>query len=351
MNRRKALIVDNDPVVSKFMTRVLEKRGYHVRAARDGLSALEILKEFVPDVAFVDLVMPNINGEKLCQIIRQNPKLNDLYLVIVSAIVAEQEIDLAGLGANLCIFKSSIDRLQKHIIAALDRLDTHGAVSLMKETPEFVGLEHIRPRHAMRELLCIKKHFEVILGGMFEGILEIESDGRIVYANPSAVSLIGTPEEGLLGTDIHALFGTDDRRTVEKLLKNSTPHTLDASSENSVILNGRHVLLNVLPIEDDHHKSTVIVLYDITERIRAEAQRKRMEMLEFTNDLTLRLMDELRNPLVAVGGFAARISNGDCPAGKLKEYTQLIFDESRRLDNVLEKVVGHLKNAAEQAHI
>ncbi len=98
---------------------------------------------------------------------------------------------------------------------------------------------------------------------------------------------------------------------------------------------------------------------EIEERERAEKARretegrlyqkqKRIEMFEFTNALSLKLMDELRNPLVAVGGFAARISSGDYPEDKLREYTGVIFKESKRLDNVLEEVVTHLKATAEQ---
>ena len=104
----------------------------------------------------------------------------------------------------------------------------------------------------------------------------------------------------------------------------------------------------ILVVDDEDHESVIIILSDVTERKRLEAQRKRMEMLEFTNDLALKLMDELRNPLVAVGGFAARLSSGDYRGDKLKEYTGVIFEESKRLDNALEKLVVHLKAAAEQ---
>ena len=57
---KKILVVDNHRVIREFMTNFLEKKGYHVITAEDGLTALETLKTYVPDVMFVDLIMPNI---------------------------------------------------------------------------------------------------------------------------------------------------------------------------------------------------------------------------------------------------------------------------------------------------
>ena len=57
------------------------------------LMRLDILKTETPEIIFTDLIMPNIDGEKLCRIIRKIPRLKDIYLVVFSAIAAEQEID------------------------------------------------------------------------------------------------------------------------------------------------------------------------------------------------------------------------------------------------------------------
>ena len=100
-------------------------------------------------------------------------------------------------------------------------------------------------------------------------------------------------------------------------------------------------------------------IMDITKRRQAEEglresekllyqEERRIELLRFANDVALKLMHELRNPLVTIGGFSRRISTRDCSEEKLKEYAGIIFKESTRLDNVLNKVLAHLKTAAEQ---
>ena len=63
----------------KFMTKKLTAAGHEVVAAEDGLYALDILKQFRPDIMFIDLVMPNISGDKLCQIIRNRPEFNNCF--------------------------------------------------------------------------------------------------------------------------------------------------------------------------------------------------------------------------------------------------------------------------------
>ncbi len=81
---------------------------------------------------------------------------------------------------------------------------------------------------------------------------------------------------------------------------------------------------------------------------RLREDQKRMEILKFANDVALKLMDELRNPLVTIGGFSRRISSGDYPEVKLKEYGNIIFEQSKRLDSALNDALLHLKTTAGQ---
>jgi CheY-like chemotaxis protein len=89
MKKNQVLVVDNHPVILKMMTKLLETKGYQVLTAEDGLSALSILKTQIPNVIFIDLIMPNISGEKLCRIIRTMPDFDDTYIIILLAILGQ----------------------------------------------------------------------------------------------------------------------------------------------------------------------------------------------------------------------------------------------------------------------
>jgi len=66
------------------------------------------------------------------------------------------------------------------------------------------------------------------------------------------------------------------------------------------------------------------------------------------NDLALKLMDELRNPLTAIGGFARRITKQDCTSEKLSEYSDIILEQSQKLDAALNRALNYLRSTSEK---
>jgi len=281
--KKKILVVDNHPVILKFMTNLLEKRGHQVITAEDGLSALGILKTYIPDIIFVDLVMPNIGGEKLCKIIRSRPTLKDAYLIILSAVAVEEKMDLTRLGANAYIAKGPLNTMAQHILDTINQ----SCLEVSANFPEkILGLEGINEREITRELLSFKRHSEIILNNMSEGIVELNLEGRIIYANPMAISLTSILEEKLLASKFVDLFDGAFRERVKDMLNvlGDTPKAIIADSP--LILNNRQVSLNVLPVKEKENKSIVLILNDITERKQAE---KKVE--EYSKDLE-RMVEE-----------------------------------------------------------
>ena len=197
------------------------------------------------------------------------------------------------------------------------------------------------------------------------GIVATGLDYRIHYFNPGAEKILGYSAKEVIGRnarEIHLEENIEISR-FDKVIESIPKDKKHAFSFERDRKDGkRSIRARVSGIWDkeDALVGFVFMLRDITERKQAEeaqreserqlySEQKRLEMLELANNMALKLMDELRNPLTAVGGYAARISDGAYPEDKLKQYTGLIFEESKRLDTALEEAVAHLKAAVEKA--
>jgi len=273
----KIFAVDNDELILDFMNDTLAKEGHEVITAQDGLSALDLLKGFTPDIIFIDLVMPNIGGKKLCEIIRRMEKLKDTYVVILSAIAAEEEANIEETGANACIAKKPFAEMAQDIHLVLDQARLPPSQRVFTDYAEISSMS---ARGISKELLSVKRHFEITLERMSEGILEITLEGRIIYTNPAALLLIDMPEEALLGSDFVEVFSEHDHNRIRALLNTMEDKPKTITDESPVNLCGHLVTLDMLPIDGDA-SSTIVIVNDITERKESEkALRKAHDELE-----------------------------------------------------------------------
>src|SRR5258708_15836866 len=67
---RRILVVDDEPQITRVLRTSLSSQGYDIRVANDGETALEIMKDWAPDLVITDLAMPNMDGLELCRRLR-----------------------------------------------------------------------------------------------------------------------------------------------------------------------------------------------------------------------------------------------------------------------------------------
>jgi excisionase family DNA binding protein len=100
--KRKILVVDDDPEIVELFVDVLERDGrFEVRTASTGYDAGIATQEFMPDLIILDYMLPDVNGNVVCQTIRKNPNFEHIKIIIVSGVVNQEEInDLLKAGAD-----------------------------------------------------------------------------------------------------------------------------------------------------------------------------------------------------------------------------------------------------------
>jgi chemosensory pili system protein ChpA (sensor histidine kinase/response regulator) len=99
--RALALVVDDSITVRRVTQRLLERHGLRVLTAKDGVDALAILQEHIPDVVLMDIEMPRMDGYELATRMRGDVRLKNIPIVIITSRVGEKHRAYAfGIGVN-----------------------------------------------------------------------------------------------------------------------------------------------------------------------------------------------------------------------------------------------------------
>jgi DNA-binding response OmpR family regulator len=89
------LIADDDPDILMLISLTLERDGYDVMVARDGLTAFEAAVERLPHLVVLDMMMPGIDGCEVARRLRANDSTKDVPIVIVTAFAEESQAAMA----------------------------------------------------------------------------------------------------------------------------------------------------------------------------------------------------------------------------------------------------------------
>jgi excisionase family DNA binding protein len=92
--KKKVLLVDDDAEIVELMVDVLVRDGrFEVRTASSGYDAGILTQQFSPDIIILDYMLPDVNGNVVCQTIRRNAGFEHIKIIIVSGVINQSEID------------------------------------------------------------------------------------------------------------------------------------------------------------------------------------------------------------------------------------------------------------------
>ena len=85
-DKKKILLVDDDPDFVEAVQVVVEEGGFEVAVAYDGQEGLEKMAEFKPDLIILDVMMPVMNGHQACAKIKEDPATSSIPIILLTAV-------------------------------------------------------------------------------------------------------------------------------------------------------------------------------------------------------------------------------------------------------------------------
>jgi DNA-binding response OmpR family regulator len=102
--RQIILLVEDDRSIRRYLEVILQKAGYMVITAGDGLEAMKVAMTTHVDAVVTDAIMPHINGHELCRFLKSQPTLSSLPVILLSGLENVQT-NMTDNGANVYMAK------------------------------------------------------------------------------------------------------------------------------------------------------------------------------------------------------------------------------------------------------
>lgn len=162
MTARHILVVDDEPQITRVLRTSLVSQGYDIRVANDGATALDIVKDWTPDLVITDLSMPEMDGLELCRRLRVKSQVP----IIVLSVKGEERTKVQALdaGADDYVTKPfGMTELLARVRANLRRFPTQDATAGVIDAGDFrVDLDAHAVTMNGREVHLTPKEFELI---------------------------------------------------------------------------------------------------------------------------------------------------------------------------------------------
>lgn len=268
---QRVVIIDNDKLSVEALANVLTREGYIVHKAYDGVQGLAAIRSYAPGVVLLDLFMPEIDGRRLCHYLKTEEEFADIKVIVLSPLTLDGTLQFMGVGADAYVAKGYIMDVADNVARTLRLLSSTSGPPSQEDLA--LGFEGRAPRVVVAELLEERKHYEQILHSVGDGILEVNNEDVVTYANPAAIAIIKKPELKIVGNNVVDVLGKRyDGQFQELLLR--LKHSSTGTNQQTVITYLEKTLeLNLSNIvsAEKGERGTLLILQDVTyltEKIR-----------------------------------------------------------------------------------
>ncbi|MDD3268488.1 MAG: ATP-binding protein [Syntrophomonadaceae bacterium] len=348
-------IVNEDGLVlgdSQFDPKTMDRHNNRpeIYQALQGKTGIELRLSDTAKVQMLYVAVPFTAGDikGAVRIAKPLTQVEELYRqVLLIVLLAIFLIGLVALALSIAIAKRVTRPLQDLTAGVQDMTQGNLKRRINYQSEDEVGILANAVNHmaqsldnSINEMSEVNSRLEALLGNTVNGILMVDHEGRVNYANPVAFTLLSLKDNYLGRKHVeiignYELLGIIDkvRAELNPVRRNIILHTLGE----------KVVEVNVLPLSNNRVSGGVlVVLNDISEITRLEEVRK---------DFVANVSHELKTPVATISGFAETLMNeGDLGAEHVKEFSIIIYEESQRLSRIINRLLelSRLESAHQQ---
>ncbi len=326
----KILIADDSEILNNMLKDVFEENGFEVVQAFNGIECKSVFLQHQPDVAFVDVQMPKIDGIEVLRYIKERSP-RTIVVMMTGSGNEETAVKAMKLGADEYLSKPFPT---VEVVALATRLleDRHAGELNVKQNN--------KTRRSERHLA----HLTTIIN---EALITTDPAGRIQFVNNAVSNLWGYSAEELQGKDIHFLIRGEGNTLLYRDLVKDSIH--DGKIEGEFHFRRKdkgsfpgYLSTSVIK-ESGRITGIVIVVADLTRLYEVERRLKQTEKLASLGKVVEGIAHEVRNCLTSLGGFALRlqrITSGDPLCGK---YTGIMLNDVSRLEQMVKDIEDYVR--------
>lgn len=189
-------------------------------------------------------------------------------------------------------------------------------------------------------------HTEQILENMSDGVATVDSTGRVVFSNSNAQSMLGMPDEPLVGASFWDIAPPCARDALHEVLRRRRQESVEVNLGES----RTPVMITILPLaaHEGRLRGANVILHDLTEHRRLTEALRQAERLEATSATVASIAHEIRNPLAAIRGSAQELKKALDLSGADRGLMDLVVNESDRLNRIITDFLNFSRNPKPQ---
>jgi signal transduction histidine kinase len=305
------LACEDEERIVELLRALTEPLGVDLVAARDGATALAHLAARRPALMTLDLVLPNLDGFGVLERIRQRRELDDMPILVISAIADAATVKRAyALGV--------VDFVAKPF--NVDLLDAKLRVFLRMQQLA----EEVRARQAF---------LESVVDHLSSGLIVVDGDGVIVKVNTAAAVVLSRPAESLLG------------RKAAEALPGAEPLFLVSgdTSQRRVTIQTTHgerkLGFTNSAVDVGGRPGALAVFRELSEVEAARREQEERQRREELASSARSFAHEVRNPLSAIAAAAQVIAREDCDKPQRTRLARAVESEATRVAGLVQEYV------------